>query len=141
MSVSRLRFFKRCAEFLPRKEVTHIPRNTRGVYVLLKNEIKAKKNYQVMYVGMAGGNRTGIHGRLNSPKKSGTKQKKWTHFSIFEVWDNITEPEIRELEGLLRHIFRKDREALPLNVSKRFMRLSKVRDNRMKEWAKRVKAS
>ncbi|GAF97179.1 unnamed protein product, partial [marine sediment metagenome] len=32
----------------------------------------------------------------------------WTHFSIFEVWENITENEIKELEGLFRQIYRKD---------------------------------
>jgi hypothetical protein len=32
----------------------------------------------------------------------------WTHYSIFEVHDNVTGDEIRELEGLLLRIFRHD---------------------------------
>ena len=32
----------------------------------------------------------------------------WTHFSLFEVHDNVTREEIRELEALLLGIFRHD---------------------------------
>ena len=140
MAVARLRFFKRCAEFIPRSKTTHIPGNTRGIYVLLK-EIRPKREYKVMYVGMAGGNRSGTHSRLNAHKRSHKKSPEWTHFSLFEVWDNINEPEIREIEGIIRHIFRKDSGVLPLNVANKFTRLSKVCDNRIEKWGERIRAS
>jgi len=137
MPVSRLRFFKRCAEFIPRDKVRYVPRNTRGIYVLL-NEIKPKKNYAVVYVGMAGGKRSGSGGRLNAHNRS--KRKEWTHFSVFEAWDNISQSEIQELEGLVRHMFRKDKAALPLNKARK-SGLSKVRDNRIQKWSERIRVS
>ena len=39
-----------------------------------------------------------VRGRLESHN---TRIKNWTHFSIFEVHDNITREEIREFEALL----------------------------------------
>ena len=85
MPVSNLRFFKRCAEWLPRSEIRTIPKNTRGIYTLLKKTGKDK--YQVLYVGMSGGNKAhGIHYRLSSHTKSKRKNKtKWDYFSFFEV--------------------------------------------------------
>jgi hypothetical protein len=45
-----------------------------------------------------------IKGRLIQHRKN--KADSWTHFSYYEVWDNITEVEIRELEGLFRQLYR-----------------------------------
>ncbi len=58
----------------------------------------------------------------------------WSHFSVFEVWDNIREEEIRELEGILRHIYRKDARANRLAVQKSFKKLTRVRVKRLEEW-------
>lgn len=42
----------------------------------------------------------------------------WTHFSYFEVHDNISGEEIRELEALLLQIFRHDSRIKLTNVQK-----------------------
>ena len=56
------------------------------------------------------------------------------HFSLFEVWDNITEAEVAELEGLFRHIYRKDVRANPLNVQKGFKKLQNVGKKKLEDW-------
>jgi len=48
MPASELRLIKRCAEFRPRDDVKLVPRNTRGIYVLLDK--KSKKQFDVIYV-------------------------------------------------------------------------------------------
>ena len=69
---------------------------TRGIYVLFK--YKKKKNmYDVVYIGMAGGPYAGIKSRLLKHLKN--KGELWSHFSVFQVWDNIREEEVRELES------------------------------------------
>ena len=70
----------------------------------------------VVYVGMARGERSGIKGRLRTHMKS--KPDLWTHFSVFQVWDNISAQEVEELEGLFRHIYRYDTQANQLNAQK-----------------------
>ncbi|MFN2397726.1 MAG: hypothetical protein ABR543_03625 [Gemmatimonadaceae bacterium] len=80
------------------------------------------KAYNVVYVGMAGiGRRGGIVVRLR--KHSRKKKDLWTHCSVFEVWDNIREEEIRELEGLFRHIYGRDSQASGLNRQRSFKKL------------------
>jgi len=115
MPASELRLIKRCAEFRPRDDVKLVPRNTRGIYVLLDK--KSKKQFDVIYVGMAGGQKAGANGRMRSHSRNTTKGKLWTHFSLFEVWDNITQAEVAELKGLFRHIYRKDSRAIGLTSS------------------------
>lgn len=58
----------------------------------------------------------------------------WTHCSVFEVWDNIRDEEIIELEGLFRHIYRYDTKANSLNVQRGFKKLRKVRNASIEEW-------
>lgn len=82
---------------------------------------------------MAGGVKAGIKGRLRS-HSIGSKSRLWTHFSIFEVWDNITENEIKELEGLFRQIYRRDKRANKLNKQKQFNKLKRVRTNNISIW-------
>jgi hypothetical protein len=103
--------------------------------------------------GMAvAGRRGGIRGRLTSHVKSKRKGKRWTHFSAFEVWDNIRQEEVAELEGLFRHIYRKDPDANRLNIQRGFKKARQleeippknnnagVRDrSRMAEKAKRLR--
>jgi len=138
MSVSELRLIKRCAEFCDVDQIKLIPHNTRGIYVLFNcRGNKHQPRYDVVYIGMARGLKSGAHSRLNAHARSKRKQGKWTHFSLFEVWDNITEAEVAELEGLFRHIYRKDTRANPLNVQKGFKKLKKV-DTELEKWKRAV---
>ncbi len=133
MPASPLRLIKRCAEFRPRSELSSVPHGTRGIYTLLERTDRDK--YEVVYVGLAGGERAGVRGRLRKHAKS----KAWTHFSIFEVWDNISEAEVREIEGLCRHLYRKDVRVNRLNRQRRFKKLNKpnVRFDKLKNWSKK----
>ena len=134
MPVSELRLIKRCAEFLPKSELSRIPAYTRGIYALLKKQPDGR--FDVVYIGMAAGTKTAsIRGRLRVHKRK--KDKLWTHFSAFEVWDNIREEEIQELEGILRHIFRKDSHANKLGIQKSFKKLSRIKKHtKSKGWLK-----
>jgi hypothetical protein len=83
------------------------PRGTRGFYVLYKRVRPNRgrvSRADVVYIGISAGDR-GIRYRLRSHAR---KKPGWTHFSFFEVHDNITAEEIRELEALLLQIFRHD---------------------------------
>ncbi|MGB2866339.1 MAG: hypothetical protein WBC05_23625 [Sedimentisphaerales bacterium] len=136
MPVSELRLIKRCAEFLEQipKNINLIPPNTRGIYTLLKYQRKTGK-YDVVYVGMAGGlGKGGIRSRLKTHRRR--KGDLWTHFSVFEVWDNIREEEIRELEGILRHIYRADTRANRLAKQRSFKKLTKVRTDDLELWTR-----
>jgi hypothetical protein len=62
--------------------------------------------------------RLGSHGRK--------KRNLWTHCSIFEVWDNITEAEVAELEGLFRHFYRLDSRASALNRQRSYKKLKRI---------------
>ncbi|MHC4739524.1 MAG: GIY-YIG nuclease family protein, partial [Planctomycetota bacterium] len=123
MAVSELRLIKHCVEYIKRSKenIENIPRKIRGIYVLYKKRSKRMKPkggnaYDVVYIGMVGGEKqAGVGGRLRSHNK---QKEGWTHFSIFEVWDNIREEEVRELEGILRHVFRKDSHANKLGIQK-----------------------
>ncbi len=139
MPVSELKLIKRCVEFCEIDEIREIPRNTRGIYALFKRRKKFHKRskkwedkFDVVYIGMARGPKSGAHGRLNIHRKS--KKGEWTHFSIFEVWDNITEDEVVELEGLFRHIYRKDTKANRLNEQRGFKKLKKVGKKKLSDW-------
>jgi hypothetical protein len=130
MAESVLRLVKRSAEFLGIDEVPNVPRRRRGLYVLYKRRRKSgKEHFDVVYVGMA---RTGIRARLVSHAKS--KRNEWTHFSAFEVWDNVRDEEIVELEGLFRHLYRRDSKANGLNKQKRFQKVFKVRQDDLGSW-------
>ena len=120
MPKSELRLIKRWQPLVPKSEVKQIPGKLRGIYVLYKYA-RRTDSYNVVYVGMATG---GVRGRLNSHKRK--KAGFWTHFSVFEVWDNITEAEVRELEGLFRQIYSRDSSANKLNLQKSFKKLKRV---------------
>ena len=129
MSISDLRFIKRCDEFCPKSDRVNIPSKTRGLYALLNKRPKLNK-YDVVYIGMAA--KGGIKGRLRSHEKP-PKGDLWTHFSIYEVHDTVTPPEVAELEGLLRHIYRKDARANKIAVQKSFKKLTKVK-TKLQNW-------
>lgn len=132
-----LRLIEHCAEFLPKKDIPKVPRRTRGIYVLLWNDLSAlgkKKNYEVVYIGMS---RHGVKGRLEGHRQSLTKSKLWNYFSVYSVWPNITDEEIVELEGLFRAIYRKDSKANNIAVQKSFRKLTNLRDNKFQWCSKR----
>jgi len=135
MAVSELRLIKRCVEFREKKDIKNLPPYLRGIYVLFKKRPRLNK-YDVVYIGMAAGTKTaGIRGRLRLHRRR--KGKLWTHFSAFGVWENISEEEIKELEGLFRHIYRKDTKANRLNQQRAFKKLNRVRrDTEKKGWTK-----
>jgi hypothetical protein len=127
MPVSELKLIKRCFEYCEIDQIRKIPKNTRGIYVLYRRrKVKGQEQYNVVYIGMARGNKSGARSRLDEHKES--KKNKWTHFSIFEVWENIFEDEVAELEGLFRHIYRKDLKANALAKQRSFKKLDNVRE-------------
>jgi len=121
------KFIKRVAEFQLSTESDEIPDNTRGIYVLLRKV--ARNEFDVVYVGMTG---AGMWSRIKSHRKN--KRLKWTHFTVFEVHDNITDSEIKEIEGLIRHIYRKDSRANRLNIQLRHRPFLKVQQNNFQKW-------
>jgi len=122
---SALRLVKRWKRYETRDKATaSVLSKTRGLYALYKRE--GKKQYRVVYIGVAGlgkGGTGGIRGRLRSHP---SKKKEWTHFSMFEVHDNITREEIMELEAVLLAIFRHDPRPLT-NKQKGSRKLSLLR--------------
>jgi hypothetical protein len=131
MPESPLKLIKRYAEFQPKNEIVSIPRRRRGLYVLYRRRRRNGKEYfNVVYVGMT---TSSIRARLYSHERR--KGDLWTHFSAFEVWENTRDDEIIELEGLFRHIYRKDKRANVLNVQKTFKKAKRVRQNKLKTWA------
>ena len=135
MAKSELRLIKHALEYLPQSEVNVVPRGTRGIYVLYlrRGKVSAKSHhYDFVYIGMAA---TGIRGRLIKHRKH--KGALWTHFSFFEVWDNISDEEIAELEGLFRQLYRYDSKANSLNLQKAYRKLGRVRVRTEKEWLKK----
>ena len=120
-NVSPLRLLKRRQEFVHVEGIDQLPRGMRGIYVLYKHYPKGRR-FDVVYVGMAADG--SIRGRLRSHR---TKKKElWTHCSVFEAWDNITPAEVKELEGIFRHIYRKDSRAAELNIQRSFGRMKKL---------------
>jgi len=115
--------FKSSREFVPAEQAKDLPDLLRGLYVLYEQSSDRAMN--VVYVGMARGERTGIKGRLLKHIES--KANLWNHFSVFEVWDNITKEQIEELEGMFRHIYRRDAAANKLNKQRGHGPLHKLR--------------
>jgi len=130
MALAPLRFIKQCIEFrnFIDDEVEHIPRRTRGFYVLYKEN---GENYEVVYIGMAGGPHAGVLGRL----REHLKNKNADRFSVFEVHDNVSEEEVRELEGLLRHVFARDQRVGVQSTQRTYGRLRRVAKEGWAEWA------
>src|SRR5690242_16198585 len=121
-------------EYQSSEYIMKLPKGLRGIYVLYQ-EVPAtqrggKDCYQVVYVGMV---TTGsIRARLRSHRRK--KQNLWTHFSAYEVWDNIRDDEIAELEGLFRHLYRRDPIASGLNKQRGFKPIRKVRHRSFEDW-------
>ena len=123
MPSSTCRFIKRVAEFVPQSQCKNVPDNTRGIYALLLRS-NGRQYFDVVYVGMSAGKTNGIYARLGKHCKN--KEMDWDHFTIFEVHDNITNQEIVELEGLFRHMYRKDSQANKHNKQLRHKSFGKI---------------
>jgi hypothetical protein len=126
--VAQLRLIRRCFEFAPQEDYLTVPPGTRGIYVLYRRRRlrggaeHGAHRFDVVYIGLAN---VGVRRRLLSHVRQ--KGGEWTHFSVYEVWDNIRQDEIAELEGLFRHIYRFDSHANRLNIAKSYQRLRRVR--------------
>jgi hypothetical protein len=131
MAISELRLIKHALEYIPKENIDLVRNGTRGIYALYQ-KAPDQDNYDLVYIGMARGLKFGIRKRLRSHKKN--KPNLWSHFSIFEVWDNIREEEVEELEGLFRHLFKKDSKANSLNKQKEYKKLERVRKSTLKDW-------
>lgn len=128
-----LRLIQCCLEFCDKSRFNEVDTKRRGIYVLYKyDERHGSKNYNVLYVGMAD---SSIRARLRSHYKS-TRKVEWTHFSAYSVWPNITKEEIKELEGLFRHIYRYDSRANVLNLQRKYNALKGVTTKKPAEWQK-----
>lgn len=121
---SLLRLIKCSIEYLHKDEAERIPRGLRGIYVLYRFRRRTNR-YEVVYVGMTNAGRAGgIRGRVRRHRAK--KGELWTHFSAYEVWDNISNEEVSELEGLFRHIYRLDPRANRLNLQRGFKKLKQI---------------
>lgn len=129
MPWAECRFIKRVAEFVPKQNIKFIPANTRGIYALMKEETES--SFSVVYIGLSAGERAGAQSRMKAHRRH--KGVQWTHFSIFEVHDNISNDEIKELEGLFRHIYRKDETANKLNKLRRYKKFKRI-TNDIQSW-------
>ena len=126
---SHMHLIKSALEYRSTDELSELPTDLRGIYALYQ---KKGKPYELVYIGMSGKGKNGkIRKRLFSHKRDRTKQ--WSHFSYYEVWDNITDIEIRELEGLFRQLYRFDTRSNALNVQQTHKPLERVRRDTEKE--------
>ena len=117
--------FKAFHEFVTVEKLSSLPKEMRGIYALYQAEPPEYRNsdydskarppmyLNLVYVGMTD---AGAKGRIG--RHAGSKKEAWSHCSIFEVWDNITQEQIVELEALLRHMLRRDSAANSLNIQK-----------------------
>jgi len=129
--ISPCRLIKNSVEFASKDDITRMPPRIRGLYVLYMHTPRSD-TYDVVYVGMARGRESGIPGRLHQHRRE--KGKLWTHFSAFEVWDNIREEEVEELEGLFRHLYRYDAKANSLNKQRTYKPLRLVERAGREDW-------
>ena len=127
-----LRLVSKCVQWMPKSDIKQVPRGLRGIYALLRYRPRLEK-YDVVYIGLSEG-QEGMRERLKAHAGSKRKGDLWTHFSLFEVWPNITQAEIVELEGLFREIYPKDRRANRLNRQKRYRPLQRVRIRDWTQW-------
>ena len=97
------------------------------MYVLSKKWPKLKELFDVIYVGVGGtGQRSGVGARIWTHKNDG-KKPTWSHYSVFEVHDNISGDEILELERFLLEVFKSDSQLINVRFgSKAFKEISKA---------------
>lgn len=118
-----------------KSEISSVGSERRGIYILYKKEPRRRKKkpyYNVLYIGMTD---SSVRVRLRSHNR---KKTDWTHFSVYAVWPNVTKEEIRELEGLFRHIYRDDSQANVFNRQRKFKALGNIRAQNANEWKDRT---
>jgi hypothetical protein len=125
---------KRIVESVPRTEISGIPGYTRGIYVLLKKIDESK--YAVVYIGRATGRQVCFHARISDHHR---KKKDWSHFSLFEVHDNITKEMIGEIEALILHIYSRDSRANMHNLQRRSSIFDKITASNLANWQEESK--
>jgi hypothetical protein len=129
--IEPLRLIEKQAELISKADIDVLPKAMRGIYVLYCTQDSGnvkRPHRNVVYVGMSA---TGIKGRLRAHRKN--KGELWDTCSVFVVWPNIREEEIRELEGILRHIFRFDPNAQQLNTQGRYQKLTSTKKIEMSD--------
>jgi hypothetical protein len=122
-----LRLIQCGLEFCEIDKYQQVGGDYRGIYVLYK---KNKEKFDVVYVGMTD---SSIRRRLRTHAKSKRKAG-WTHFSAYAVWPNITKEEIKELEGLFRHLYRHDSRANVFNLQRRYKALQGITTKKIPQW-------
>ncbi len=127
------RLVVRLAEYIPKDHADLLLRGTRGIYALFRHR-GGGKVYDVVYVGLSN---TGIRARLRAHRRHRKKARLWTHFSVFEVHPDATGEQISELEGLFRHIYRRDTRANRLNKQKTHGPLKVLRIQDLRTWMPR----
>ena len=126
------RLVARLAEYIPKEAADDLLPGTRGIYALFRHR-GTRKAYDVVYVGLS---KIGIRARLRAHRRDRSKAKLWTHFSVFEVRRDATDEQISELEGLFRHIYRRDTRANRLNKQKTHGPLKRLRIQELKAWVR-----
>jgi len=97
-----LRLIRRCRLYVRRGDWKPIPHVTRGFYVLYKAiGNRKKKEYQVFYIGVGGVSKKAASVLAAESGDTIRRRRVGTHYSFFEVHDNIFREEILELESLL----------------------------------------
>jgi hypothetical protein len=129
MPSSRCFLIKRVAEFAPRSKISEIPDYTRGVYALLKERTGSR--FDVVYIGRATGAQVGFHSRIVDHDK---RKEDWTHFSLFEVHDNISTEMISELEALILHIYSRDSRTNIQNLQRRSSVFEEITVSSLEKW-------
>ncbi|MBB5426161.1 hypothetical protein QF000_005402 [Paraburkholderia atlantica] len=128
-----LRLIEEKRELLDKNEIDTLPRGLRGIYVLyqeVSNPSQKKPFRNVVYIGMSA---SGIKGRLRKHRSDPRKSDKWNVCSVFSVWPNVRVDEIRELEGILRHIYRFDAESQGMNNQGTYIKLKSTPDIELNE--------
>ena len=134
MTTGGMRFVKCSAEFRPKDDIEKMPKGIRGIYALLKRRPRLHKKYDVAYIGMARRGAGGVRSRLLKHRRSKRKGPLWTHFSVYSVGPKISDAVVAELEGLFRHIYRRDTRANKLARQKTFGLLRATRNNDFRTW-------
>ncbi len=131
---SALRLIKRWRRYERRGQWAFLRPVTRGVHVLYKDGLtdssgSRKKDFRVVYIGVAGVAKKatrGIGARLRHHDKT-WKKSAWTHYSFFEVHDNVSREELLELESLFLAVFRHDSRIPIENQQRSSTRLARLR--------------
>jgi hypothetical protein len=107
-----------------------VPGVARGIYVLFQEGDGERMN--VVYIGRStGSNKQGVGARLLSHNDT---KKDWSHFSVFEVWQNVFNEIIIELEALILHIYSRDGTANKLNRQRNSKLFRGIRRRRRRDW-------